>query len=98
MARRNEFSGPEAADLAGVTYRQIDYWARQGWVVPSQVSPDAVHRRLYSEADVVRVAALGHLGRSRIDVRKYAMATGAFVCLRVGASSSCGRSTRDVSR
>lgn len=76
MAGRNDFSAPEAADLAGVSYRQIDYWARRGWVTPSRVFQGAVHRRMYSEADIVRVAALGHLGRSRVDVGVYAKATG----------------------
>lgn len=71
-----EFSGPEAADLAGISYRQLDYWARRRWVVPSRVSADGVQRRVYTAADVVRLAALGHLGRSRVDVATYGEATG----------------------
>ena len=71
-----EFSGPEAADLAGISYRQLDYWARRRWVVPSRVTADGVQRRVYSAADVVRLAALGHLGRSRVDVATYGRATG----------------------
>lgn len=73
-----EFTGPEAAELAEVTYRQLDHWARRGWVVPSRVavSPEGVQRRLYAPADVVRLAALGHLGRCRIDIGRYGEATG----------------------
>ena len=71
-----EFSGPEAADLAGISYRQLDYWARRRWVVPSRMSADGVHRRVYTAFDVVRLAALGHLGRSRVDVATYGEATG----------------------
>ncbi|MGH9152123.1 MAG: MerR family transcriptional regulator, partial [Acidimicrobiales bacterium] len=71
-----EFSGPEAADLAGISYRQLDYWARRRWVVPSRLSAGGVHRRVYTAADVVRLAALGHLGRSRVDVATYGEATG----------------------
>lgn len=71
-----EFSGPEAADLAGVSYRQLDYWARQQWILPSRVSQSGVQRRVYSTADVIRLAALGHLGRSRVDVAAYGAATG----------------------
>jgi DNA-binding transcriptional MerR regulator len=71
-----EFSGPEAADLAGITYRQLDYWARRRWVIPSRVSADGVQRRVYTASDVVRLAALGHLGRSRVDVATYGEATG----------------------
>ncbi|MGH9156698.1 MAG: MerR family transcriptional regulator, partial [Acidimicrobiales bacterium] len=62
MTGTNEFSGPEAAALAAISYRQIDYWARHRWVVPSSVSTDDSRRRLYIPADVVRLAALGHLG------------------------------------
>ncbi|MGI8808471.1 MAG: MerR family transcriptional regulator [Acidimicrobiales bacterium] len=71
-----EFSGPEAADLAGISYRQLDYWARRQWVVPSRVDCEGVQRRVYTTADIVRLAALGHLGRSHIDVATYGEATG----------------------
>lgn len=71
-----EYSGPEAADLAGISYRQLDYWARRQWVVPSRVDCQGVQRRVYTRADIVRLAALGHLGRSHIDVATYGEATG----------------------
>lgn len=71
-----EYSGPEAAELAGISYRQLDYWARRNWVVPSRVDSLGVQRRVYSVADIVRLAALGHLGRSRVDVATYGEATG----------------------
>lgn len=70
------YSGPEAAEAAGISYRQLDYWARRKWVVPSGTSSDGVQRRVYTVADVVRLAALGHLGRSRVDVATYGAATG----------------------
>lgn len=71
-----EFSGPEAAELAGITYRQVDYWARRRWVVPSGVARAAGHRRAYSVTDLVRLGALGHLRRARVDVAAYGRATG----------------------
>ncbi|MGQ0520030.1 MAG: MerR family transcriptional regulator [Actinomycetota bacterium] len=71
-----EFSGPEAAELAGISYRQLDYWARQQWVRPTRVTREGAQRRMYTAADVVRLAALGHLGRSRVDVATYGPATG----------------------
>ncbi len=71
-----EYSGPEAADLAGISYRQLDYWARREWVVPSRVDCEGVQRRVYTTADIVRLGALGHLGRSHIDVATYGKATG----------------------
>ena len=59
-------SAPQAADLAGITYRQLDHWARKGWVVPSiSEGQGRSGRRLYSLEDVVRLQFLAHLGRSK---------------------------------
>lgn len=61
-------SAPEAAALAGITYRQLDHWARQGWVSPSvDRGRGRSARRLYSPDDVVRLAALRHFGGARAD-------------------------------
>ena len=55
----------EAADAAGITYRQLDHWARQGWVTPSiQPGSGRGGRRRYSAADVLRLAALRHFAKS----------------------------------
>ncbi|HYO00047.1 MAG TPA: MerR family transcriptional regulator [Actinomycetota bacterium] len=62
-------SGPKAAELANITYRQLDYWARQGWVKPSvEAGVGRPGRRIYAPEDVVKLAALGHFGRSGADV------------------------------
>ena len=74
LRHTDEFTGPEAAELAGVSYRQLDYWARRGWVGPSAVSRSDDRQRRYRAADLVRVAALGHLRRSGLDVATYARA------------------------
>ena len=29
------FSGPQVCALVGITYRQLDYWARTGLLVPT---------------------------------------------------------------
>ncbi len=56
----------QAQELAGSTYRQLDYWVRKDWVSPS-VDPGRGRskRRLFSIDDVVRLGVLCHLGRSR---------------------------------
>jgi DNA-binding transcriptional MerR regulator len=60
-----------ACELAGVTYRQLDYWARRGWVSPSvDTGLGRAGRRLYHPGDVVRLAALGHFGQAGLDVGK----------------------------
>jgi hypothetical protein len=76
-------SGPQAAELAGITYRQLDYWARQGWLQPSvDRGRGRSARRQYSPEDVVRLAALAHLGRTKADVGALAPKLGA---LELGA-------------
>ena len=59
------FTGPQAAEAAQITYRQLDHWARRGWVAPSeQPSVGRGTPRLYSVDDVLRLAGLGHFARS----------------------------------
>jgi len=68
-AARHVIGAAQAFELAGITYRQLDYWARRGWVSPSvEAGSGRPGRRLYSPADVIRLAALGHFGRSGVDV------------------------------
>src|SRR3954453_5708093 len=49
-------SALDAATLARITYRQLDHWARQGWVRPS-LDPGTGRsgRRRYASEDVVRL-------------------------------------------
>ena len=48
------FRGPVACSAAGITYRQLDYWARTGLVVPEVRSASGSgSQRLYSFRDVV---------------------------------------------
>ncbi len=66
-------SAPEAASLAGVSYRQLDYWTRKGWIEPAEidrVSPGRVVRR-YGPTQILQCALLAHLGGSGLDVTPY---------------------------
>jgi DNA-binding transcriptional MerR regulator len=58
-----------ASDLARITYRQLDHWARQGWVRPS-VDPGEGRsgRRRYAASDVERMALLRHLAKSGVNM------------------------------
>lgn len=48
------FRGPLAQRVAGITYRQLDYWARTGLVVPSiQEAGGSGTQRLYSFGDIL---------------------------------------------
>lgn len=59
-----------AAVAAGISYRQLDHWARRGWVVPSEVDEVSAGRKVrqYTRLDVARLAALRHLARSGHDI------------------------------
>lgn len=63
-------SAPAAAAAAGVSYRQLDYWERQGWITASRVDEKASGRRTrwYDAVVVARLAALRHLAQSGHDV------------------------------
>ena len=48
------FRGPVACQVAGITYRQLDYWARTGLVVPSvRPAGGSGTARLYSFRDIL---------------------------------------------
>ncbi|MBA2696429.1 MAG: MerR family transcriptional regulator [Actinobacteria bacterium] len=48
------YRGPTACGAAGVTYRQLDYWARTGLVQPSVRNPSGSGtQRLYSFRDIL---------------------------------------------
>jgi DNA-binding transcriptional MerR regulator len=72
-------SAPAAAAAARITYRQLDYWARQGWIQPSSTEKVGSGRavRRYAARDVARLEALAHLGRSGVDLASFAHDVGA---------------------
>jgi DNA-binding transcriptional MerR regulator len=48
------YRGPAACQIAGITYRQLDYWARTGLVAPSiRSAQGSGSQRLYSFKDVL---------------------------------------------
>jgi MerR HTH family regulatory protein len=69
----------DAHQLARISYRQLDHWARQGWVAPS-LDPGRGRsgRRLYSAGDVVRLDLLRHLAISSVNMAVAGPAVAAF--------------------
>ncbi len=50
------YSGREAADIVGITYRQLDYWARTDLIRPSMAdAKGSGSRRRYSYKDLVEL-------------------------------------------
>ena len=74
------YSGPTVCRLSGVTYRQLDYWARTGLVTPS-VTPasGSGSKRSYSYSDVLEVKVIKSLLNSGVSL---ARARQAVECLR----------------
>ena len=74
------FSGPTVCRLSGVTYRQLDYWARTGLVTPS-ITPasGSGSKRAYSYGDVLEVKVIKSLLNSGVSL---ARARQAVECLR----------------
>ncbi len=56
------YRAPAVQQAAGVTYRQLDYWARTGLIEPSiRSAAGSGSQRLYSFADVVTVRVIKRL-------------------------------------
>lgn len=76
--------GIKAGDVCrqtGVTYRQLDYWVRRGWITPSvYVGNGSGRHRVFSADQVERVATMGALAAmwsGRLDDVLRAVALGA---------------------
>jgi len=56
------FRGPTACNVAGITYRQLDYWARTGLVEPTvRTAGGSGTQRLYSFRDVLLLKVIKRL-------------------------------------
>jgi DNA-binding transcriptional MerR regulator len=56
------FRGPVACSAAGITYRQLDYWARTGLVEPSvRTAQGSGSQRLYSFRDILVLKVIKRL-------------------------------------
>jgi len=74
------FSGPTVCRLTGVTYRQLDYWARTDLVTPSiTAATGSGSKRAYSYGDLLEVKVIKSLLNSGVSL---ARARQAVECLR----------------
>ena len=85
------FSGPTVCRLTGVTYRQLDYWARTDLVTPS-VTPaqGSGSKRAYSYGDVLEVKVIKSLLDSGVSLTR---ARQAVECLRENLGRDVASST-----
>jgi DNA-binding transcriptional MerR regulator len=59
---RPGYRGPAVSEIVGITYRQLDYWARTGLATPSiSKAKGSGSQRLYSFEDIVRLRVVKRL-------------------------------------
>ncbi len=65
------FRGPIACNAAGITYRQLDYWARTGLVVPEvRGASGSGSQRLYSFRDILILKVIKRLINAGISLQQ----------------------------
>jgi DNA-binding transcriptional MerR regulator len=68
---RDGFRGPQVCAIVGITYRQLDYWARTDLLRPSLEERRGMGtQRLYSFEDVVHLAILKKLLDEGVSLQK----------------------------
>jgi DNA-binding transcriptional MerR regulator len=65
------YRGPTACSAAGITYRQLDYWARTGLVEPSvRAAHGSGSQRLYSFRDILVLKVVKRLLETGISLQQ----------------------------
>jgi DNA-binding transcriptional MerR regulator len=73
MVQEREFGyrAPQVCGLVGITYRQLDYWARTDLISPSlQRASGSGSQRLYSFSDVVQLKVIKRLLDAGMSLKK----------------------------
>lgn len=62
MKEHDGYRAPQVCSLVGITYRQLDYWARTGLITPSvQTAQGSGTQRRYSFTDIVQLKVVKRL-------------------------------------
>ncbi len=71
MAETDGYRVPEVCNVVGISYRQLDYWARTGLVSPSiRAAGGSGTQRLYSFTDLVTLKVIKQLLDTGVSLRK----------------------------
>src|SRR5205809_7755326 len=71
MAESDGYRVPDVCKLVGISYRQLDYWARTGLVTPSvREAGGSGTQRLYSFQDLVQLRVIKKLIDTGISLQK----------------------------
>jgi DNA-binding transcriptional MerR regulator len=65
------YRAPQVCNLVGITYRQLDYWARTGLITPSlQQAAGSGSQRLYAFPDIVQLKVVKRLLDAGMSLKK----------------------------
>lgn len=79
-AREQGYRGPQVCDIVGISYRQLDYWARTDLLRPSLADArGSGTQRLYSYRDLLELKVIKQLLDAGLNLRE---ARRALDCLR----------------
>lgn len=71
MTDEQGFRAPQVCKVVGITYRQLDYWARTDLLVPSlQTAQGSGSQRLYSFQDIVQLRVVKRLLDAGMSLKK----------------------------
>ena len=71
VAQEDGYRAPQVCKIVGITYRQLDYWARTGLLTPSiQTAQGSGSQRLYSFQDVVQLRVIKRLLDAGMSLKK----------------------------
>jgi DNA-binding transcriptional MerR regulator len=72
---RRGYRGPGVCDIVGISYRQLDYWARTGLVTPSiRRAAGSGSQRLYAFEDIVRLRVVKRLLDAGVNLERIRVA------------------------
>jgi DNA-binding transcriptional MerR regulator len=76
LSEESGYRGPAACKAAGITYRQLDYWARTGLVEPSVRSASGSgSQRLYGFRDILVLKVVKRLLDTGVSLQQIRLAT-----------------------
>lgn len=64
------YTSEQARRLAGISYRKMDYWVRQGLVKPTQAARGTGSARRWSPMEVVQLRVMGDLREAGVSLQK----------------------------
>lgn len=71
MTDQRGYRAPQVCKIVGITYRQLDYWARTGLLQPSlQQAHGSGSQRLYSFGDIVQLRVVKRLLDAGMSLKK----------------------------